>query len=72
MSSTNANSMTGTISPGDFEKVIKVVRSDGIPDDHVYKRFDILDTKGDGVITVSTIKKVTEAFGEKLDDEDQK
>ena len=72
MSSTNARQhMTGTISPGDFEKSeSKVVRSDGIPDDHVYKRFDILDTKGDGVITVSTIKKVTEAFGEKLDDEE--
>ena len=63
--------VTGTISPGHFEQgESKVLRNDGIPDDHVYKRFDILDTKGDGVITVSTIKKVTEAFGEKLDDEE--
>ena len=59
--------VTGTISPGHFEQgESKVLRNDRIPDNHVYKRFDILDTKGDGVITVSTIKKVTEAFGEKV------
>ena len=74
MSSTKARQhTTGTISPGHFEQSeSKVVRSDGIPDNHVYKRFDILDTKGDGVITVSTIKKVTEAFGEKLDEKRSK
>ena len=41
-----------------------------IPDDHVYKRFKLLDAEGDGIITIPTIKKVTKLFGEKLEDDE--
>ena len=29
-----------------------------IPEDHVYKRFKLLDAEGDGIITIPTIKKL--------------
>ena len=41
-----------------------------IPEDHVYKRFKLLDAEGDGIITIPTIKKVTKLFGEKLEDDE--